>query len=542
MVSSTQKSSSYWSWILAIAFILILFYRLGSWGVIDTSEARYAEIARQMFQSGDYLHPVYFGIEHYHKPPMTYWITATAYHIFGVNPFAARFFLQIALLLQLLLIFKTTKLIYNNSQSARYASLIYASFMIVWISVRNLTTDAYLNTFLLLATWSLFSYLIKNKPYFIYLLAVFAGLAFLTKITAVLVFTGSLFLFLIWQYRDKIHFSWHMLGAGILALILSLSWFILLEVEGKHVLRYMLYDQSVVRYSSDTFNRSMPFYFYFIATALLSFPWFFLVVIQAFSRKGNGINFKHDRLLLALCFILPIVFFSLSHSKLLLYILPAFWALSILAGQMLEQLRDSQVIKWIHLQSSWIILVFMAILSVPLFDSRMLLSTGLYIYCGVALIVFIVLYFNRRICVKDKLVGLSLGLTLSIVLMTPHFLITNEENSSTGRIVANWIKEKAFENRSIFIYDKLAPSFAFHLNKEVALISKNEKENCNLKKPNLEKNYYDLDVKSRGEDLLIALQSPSLLITRTNRKEQIPDSVLSQFTYQYVSGLWTVFY
>jgi 4-amino-4-deoxy-L-arabinose transferase len=287
----------------------------------------------------------------------------------------------------------------------------------------------------------------------------------------------------------------------------------------------------------------MPFYFYFVATAFLSFPWFFLVVIHAVSRKGHELNFKHDRLLLALCVILPIVFFSLSHSKLLLYILPCFWALAILAGQMLAQLNDSRIIMWIHLQSSYIILIFIAILCVPLFDSRIHLNTGLYLYYGVALIVFIVLYFNRWMDIKEKLIGLSLALTLSIVLMAPHFLIANEENSSTGKIVANWIKERELDNRSIFIYDKLAPSFAFHLNKEVALIGKNEKRELQFENTeSWKKSYYDLDVKSRSNDLLIALQSPSLLITQTNRKEQIPDNILVKFSHQHSSGLWTVLY
>jgi 4-amino-4-deoxy-L-arabinose transferase len=372
---------------------------------------------------------------------------------------------------------------------------------------------------------------------------VFAGLAFLTKITAVFVFMGSLFLFLIWLYRDKIHFSWHMAGAGILVLLISLGWFILLEMEGKHVLRYMLYDQSVVRYSSDTFNRSMPFYFYFIAAAFLSFPWFFLVIIHAIRGNANVLNLKHDRIFLVLCFILPIAFFSLSHSKLLLYILPSFWILAILAGQILAQIEDSRMIKWIHLQSIWIILIFTAILSVPLFDSRIRLSNGLYVCYVLALVVFLVIYFNRQLSTKSRLIGLSLALTMSIVLMTPHYLIANEENSSTGKIVANWIKQKELQNRSIFIYDKLAPSFAFHLDKEIALIGKNEKREILFEKTeSWKKSYYDLDIADREKDLLTALHSPSILITRTNRMGEIPDSILMLFSAQHTSGLWTVFY
>jgi len=76
----------------------------GTWGLTETSEARYAQISKEMFTSGDYLHPTLLGIQHYHKPPVTYYITSLGYSIFGANETGARFFLAIALLIQLLFI------------------------------------------------------------------------------------------------------------------------------------------------------------------------------------------------------------------------------------------------------------------------------------------------------------------------------------------------------------------------------------------------------------------------------------------------------
>ena len=102
-----------------------------------------------MHASGDYLHPVYLGIEHYHKPPFTYWITSFSYAFFGVSPFAARFFLQVALLLQLILVFSISRIMFRKESWAWQSVLIYASMLIVWVSVRSLTTDAYLTTWLL---------------------------------------------------------------------------------------------------------------------------------------------------------------------------------------------------------------------------------------------------------------------------------------------------------------------------------------------------------------------------------------------------------
>ena len=91
--------------ILLVIFV-VLNIGLGSWGLAETSEARYAEIGREMALSGDYLHPTLLGIQHYHKPPVTYYITAIGYKIFGINEFGARFFLSVSLILQMFFVFK----------------------------------------------------------------------------------------------------------------------------------------------------------------------------------------------------------------------------------------------------------------------------------------------------------------------------------------------------------------------------------------------------------------------------------------------------
>jgi 4-amino-4-deoxy-L-arabinose transferase len=74
-------------YLIAAAFgmLLILLITSGIYPLSETSEARYAEISREMYLNGDFLHPKLLGIYHYHKPPITYWITAIGYSIFGVN-------------------------------------------------------------------------------------------------------------------------------------------------------------------------------------------------------------------------------------------------------------------------------------------------------------------------------------------------------------------------------------------------------------------------------------------------------------------------
>ncbi|MGA9324590.1 MAG: glycosyltransferase family 39 protein, partial [Salegentibacter sp.] len=143
-------------YLILLVIFVVLLAGSGSWGLTESSEARYAEIAREMVKTGDYLHPGLLGIHHYHKPPVTYQITALGYQIFGFNEFGARFFLAVALVLQIFFVFKIGLLLFKEEKVAFASALIYFTFPVALIAARNLTTDAFLTTFIL---WALFYWL-----------------------------------------------------------------------------------------------------------------------------------------------------------------------------------------------------------------------------------------------------------------------------------------------------------------------------------------------------------------------------------------------
>ncbi len=531
-----------WMILLALLFCISLFYNLGSWGAIDTSEGRYAEIGRKMHVSGDYLHPTYLGIEHYHKPPMTYWISAAAYKIFGVSAFAARFFLQIAFLLQLLLIYKLAALWWPDDDRALMAVMIFTGFLIVVVSARNLTTDEYLSTFLLASTWSLISFCESAKSKFLYMFSLFMSMAFLTKITAVFVFMGPVILFALYHYRGKIKYNWHFASAFILWFILSMSWFVLLQLEGKEVFRYMMYDQSIVRYSSDAFKRSMPHYFYLAAATLLSFPWF-LLGLSSFIKKLWARSPGWIELLFGLCFLLPIFFFSLSHSKLLLYILPGFWALALSASFYLEKTTDQVARNWLIAVTVFSLLVLLALVLVPIFDIKFQLSAGLYVWCTTSTIAIILTAVQKQISYHHRLLVIPVVLAISLQFMSSHFLTLNEDNSASGKLASEWIIDQRLNNRPIFIHDKMAPSFPFHLNRDVALIGVREERELQFEKSEEWKEfYYDQNDPGRLDDLNQQLTVPSVMVARKHRIDKIDPSILDNFEQRKTVGLWTIFY
>src|SRR5581483_2308040 len=69
---------------------LLFGFHLGSYGLWDPDEARYAEIAREMLARGDWLIPHLNYVPYVEKPPLLYWLTALSFRLFGLSEFAAR--------------------------------------------------------------------------------------------------------------------------------------------------------------------------------------------------------------------------------------------------------------------------------------------------------------------------------------------------------------------------------------------------------------------------------------------------------------------
>ena len=267
--------------IILVVCSFVLFFKLGSYAVIESSEARYAEIGRAMFLSDDYIHPNLMGVQHYHKPPITYQITALGYKLFGVNPFGARFFLQIALLIQLFLVYKLTWALTKEKTTAIWASLIYFSFPIVIISVRNLTTDAYLNTSALLAMYFWVVYKSTSKVRYLYAFTLSLALGFLTKGPVIFIVPIVFVLFYNNYIQVKIRFSINHLFSWLLFFGIGFSWYAYLYIENNHLLDYFIGNQTLDRFAKSDFGRTEPFWYFIIATPFSGLP---LVIFFCFAR------------------------------------------------------------------------------------------------------------------------------------------------------------------------------------------------------------------------------------------------------------------
>jgi 4-amino-4-deoxy-L-arabinose transferase-like glycosyltransferase len=124
----------------------------GTRGVDNSSEGRYAECAREMAASGDYITPTLNGVPHWTKPPLSYWTTALGLKIFGVNGWGARFGNALAGALTVLFIAGAGAALWDEAVGLA-AGWIYLSSPFPFIGAFALTADTLLTCCVAAALW-----------------------------------------------------------------------------------------------------------------------------------------------------------------------------------------------------------------------------------------------------------------------------------------------------------------------------------------------------------------------------------------------------
>src|SRR4051812_33745510 len=94
--------------LIAIALVTF-FFGLGRMALLGPDEPRYAEIAREMFVSGDWISPRLCGCLWFEKPALVYWMSGLGYRLFGVGELAARLPIAAAATLTVLLVYFVTR-------------------------------------------------------------------------------------------------------------------------------------------------------------------------------------------------------------------------------------------------------------------------------------------------------------------------------------------------------------------------------------------------------------------------------------------------
>src|SRR5712691_5396923 len=129
-------------------------------GLYIPDEGRYAEIPREMLASGDWVTPRLNGLKYFEKPPFQYWMTATAYRVFGADEWTARLWPALTGFLGLVAVtFAAMRLF--GAESGWAAGLVLAGAWGYFAGAQYLTLDMGLTFFM---TVSMLAFLLACSP------------------------------------------------------------------------------------------------------------------------------------------------------------------------------------------------------------------------------------------------------------------------------------------------------------------------------------------------------------------------------------------
>ncbi len=154
-------------------------FHLGSFGLWEPDEARYAEIAREMLQSGNLLVPHLNYVAYVEKPPVLYWLTTLSFWIFGVSEFAARLPVALSAITGILATYFFALRAFGR-RHAILAAAILATTPLYALMAQVLTTDMTLTAFVTIATFALYLHWQEGGRW-CWIAYVAMGLAMMTK-------------------------------------------------------------------------------------------------------------------------------------------------------------------------------------------------------------------------------------------------------------------------------------------------------------------------------------------------------------------------
>ncbi len=532
--------------ILLIIAAFSLLINVGNYGVIESSDARYAEISRAMYVSGDYLHPNLMEVHHYHKPPFTYQITALGYQIFGINAFGARFFLQMAVLLQIILIYYLALALFNNQKIALWTALIYFSFPIVLISSRNLTTDAFLNTFALLSMFAWVKYRKSGKYSYLYLFTLSWALGFLTK--GPVIFIVPLFFVIGYNRIEKAKntFGFHHIVAWLLFIGIASSWFIYLAMDNPAFIDYFLGKQTIDRFADkNAFHRTEPFWYFIALAPAVGLPWLLILPFMIKNKKELFTKVSIYRVL-GFSLLIPLIFFSISSSKRILYILPLYSLFALLIAQLLYLSDNKTAEKYTRFNLAYALIILTAFIIAPFINTGMNISKILAIAAFILLILSVLLYSKKFIEPKAKAVYLAFIVGVFLLIASSKIMSDNQLQVNSTQPVTDFLIKENLNERNILIYNTRKPSIAFGLNKSVISLYDGSydlnRETQFEKDLNWKKYLINLHDENDQKYLNELLKKPAVLLVYKNSLPENRKWIIKHFQNKKEMKNWTIYY
>lgn len=328
---------------LLVLGLLLFLPGIASRDLWNPDEPRYAEVAREMRASGDYLVPHLNGRIYAEKPPLLFWlIAASSLATGGVNEISARLPSLVASIVVLFALFGTARRLFNRRVAWWSTLALATSGRILWQG-RVGQIDMLLLALVSLAMYFFVRGWTEERPRFFRLFFFAAGLGTLAKGPVALLpalFSIVLFAFATGEKRRlrEVGFG---IGLAIWAAV-ALAWLVPAALFGGGAyLETLLVKQNLTRFA-DPWHHFQPPYYYLTTIPADYFPWSFFLpgAIWAGWRRSSGSDRRG--FMFALCWATAtLLFFSLSPAKRTVYVLQMFPALALMTAFLFSEVERS---------------------------------------------------------------------------------------------------------------------------------------------------------------------------------------------------------
>jgi 4-amino-4-deoxy-L-arabinose transferase-like glycosyltransferase len=346
-----------WAFLILLTLNVCYFSHLGASGLIGPDEPRYAWIAREMAESGDWVTPRLYGRPWFEKPALYYWGAAISFQLFGVSAAAARLpsafsalFATLALAWLalrmdgwetarwLLLLLPSTVAMIGFSHAASpdmifsaavAVAMVCAAVALGLVPIRAADENA--------TDLSPQGYSANARYLGLALFGFFLGAAALAKgPAAVILAGGSMILWVAFtkRWREALRL-FHPLAIGVF-LATALPWYLACARRNPDFFRVFIVEHNFNRYLTPEFQHIQPFWYYLPITLVALLPWAFWLYGVEGSTRATATG-RARTLFFAAWGLFPVLFFSLSKSKLPGYILPGVPALVLLIASVVTR-------------------------------------------------------------------------------------------------------------------------------------------------------------------------------------------------------------
>ncbi|UQS16266.1 lipid IV(A) 4-amino-4-deoxy-L-arabinosyltransferase [Pseudomonas sp. HS6] len=331
---------------LILAFVVFYLLPLMTHGLWIPDETRYGQISQEMLLSGNWVAPHFMGIRYFEKPIAGYWMIAIGQAIFGDNLFGVRIASALSTGASVWLTYLMARRLWNNPRISAASALLYMSFGLIAGQAGYANLDPQFTLWVNLSMVAVWFAIDSETPRARLggwaLLGIACGMGLMTKGFLALLLPVLIALpYMIWQRRfgELVRYG---LVAVVVCVLISLPWVLAVHYREPDFWRFFFWHEHIRRFAAgDAAQHARPWWFYLPLLFASTLPWAVLLpstLLRAWREKREA-----KTAYLALWFLLPLVFFSLSSGKLPTYIMPCLLPVALLMGQ--------TVVNWLNQNS-----------------------------------------------------------------------------------------------------------------------------------------------------------------------------------------------